>query len=68
MFKAGDPRIEVVPEAFAIPRLAGELVSALFRKDQFDQRIEFLPGISWASFAITDPHQKFEANSSTPQW
>jgi hypothetical protein len=29
MFKAGDPRVAVMPEAFAIPRLAGELVPAL---------------------------------------
>jgi hypothetical protein len=47
MFKAGDPRVAVMPEAFAIPRLAGELVPALLRKDQLDQRLQLLPGISW---------------------
>src|SRR6516225_2013950 len=46
MFKAGDPRVAVMPEAFAIPRLAGELVPALLRKDQLDQRLQLLPGIS----------------------
>jgi hypothetical protein len=46
MFKAGDPRVAVMPEAFAIPRLVGELVPALLRKDQLDQRLQLLPGIS----------------------
>src|SRR5262245_56882618 len=46
MFKAGDPRVEVMPEALALPRLVRELVPALLWKDQLDQRLQLLPGIS----------------------
>ena len=46
MFKAGDPRVEVMPEAFAIPRLTGELVSAFLRKDELGQSFQLLPGVS----------------------
>jgi hypothetical protein len=46
MFKAGDPRVAVMPEAFAVPRFVGELVPALLRKDQLDQHLQLLSGIS----------------------
>ena len=52
MFKAGDPRVEVMPEAFAIPRLIGELVPAFFRVDEFGQPFQLLPGMSRVSFAM----------------
>jgi hypothetical protein len=34
MFKAGDPRVEVMPEAFAVPRLTAELVAVLLRVNE----------------------------------
>ena len=37
MFKAGDRRVEVMPETFAIPRLTGELVAVLLRVNEFRQ-------------------------------
>ena len=37
MFKAGNPRVEVMSKAFAIPRLTGELVAAFLRVNESRQ-------------------------------
>ena len=57
MFKAGDPRVVVMPEAFAIPRLVRELVPALLWKDQLNQRLQPCREYRGTSFAITDPSE-----------
>ena len=59
MFKAGDPRVEVMPKAFAIPRLTGELVAALLRVNDAPSGFLVLAGnivVSVSSLAHQEIH------------